>query len=218
MVKLLILQRTSIVGYMSSDMAGKVYNCVSFGFSSVSKDGVFQLKDINADAFSETSDTLQLLEPTLARTVKTYFFYDGQWLEDPTAWNDANEDTFDMATGFLGNFASKTVKLTAAGAVLSGPTALDFTGKCYNMVGNPLPRAVKFKEIEAVSFSETSDTLQKLESTLGRTIKTYFNYNGDWYEDTSAWNDASEDEIAAGEALLGNFAAKDVKLTFPGAL
>ena len=218
MVKLLILQRTSIVGYMSNDMAGKVYNCVSFGFASVGNDKVFVMKDINADVFDDGGDILQFLEPVMARTAKTFFNYNGDWYENTSDWNDANEDQFDMATGFLGNFISKKVKLTAAGAVLSGPTALDYTGKCYNMVGNPLPRAVKFKEIEAVSFDDGGDILQKLEPTMARTIKTYFAYNGDWYEDTSDWNDASEDEMAAGEAMLGNFISKSVKLTFPGAL
>ena len=176
------------------------------------------MKDIKPDSFDDGGDILQFLESTKARTVKTYFAYNGDWYEDETDWNDANNDQFDMATGFLGAFISKAVKLTSAGSVLEGATALDFTGKVYNMVGNPLPRAVKFKEIEPVSFDDGGDIIQRLEATRARTVKTYFAYNGDWYEDESDWNDASEDEFAAGEAMLGAFISKKVKLTFPSAL
>lgn len=199
-------------------MTGKQMNCISFGFAAIGKGNVFVMKDIRPDSFSDSGDILQFLEPVRGRTAKTYFAYEGNWYEDETDWNDANDDQFDMGTGFLGAFISKKVQLTSAGAVLEGPTAFDFTGKQVVMVGNPLPRTVKFKEIEPVSFSDSGDILQRLEATRARTIKTYFAYNGDWYEDETDWNEAAEDEIAAGEALLGAFISKKVKLTFPSAL
>lgn len=86
------------------------------------------------------------------------------------------------------------------------------------MVGNPLPIDLTFKDIEVVSYDESSDILQLLNNTQARTIKTYFAYDGDWYEDTEDWNDASDDLFPANTAMLGNFAAKDVVLNFPGAL
>ena len=86
------------------------------------------------------------------------------------------------------------------------------------MIGNPLPVDITFKDIEVISFSESSDILQILDNTRARTIKTYFAWKGNWYEDVDDWNDASDDTFAANTALLGNFAAKDVILNFPGAL
>lgn len=203
---------------MSADYTGSQYNCITVGFTSVGDDGIFVMKDIAPTQFSDSSDIIQLLESTRARTDKIYFAYEGDWYENVDDWNDANDDQFDMGTGFLANFASKGTKLTPAGAVLTDPTEMDFTGIQYVMVGNPLPRAVKFAEIEPVVFSDSSDILQKLESVRARTDKIYFAYEGDWYENVDDWNDASDDEMAAGESMLGNFASKTVKLTFPGAL
>lgn len=210
------------MGYKTVDLTGKQYNCIAPGFLSAGagKDGTFQMKDIQPSAFSETSDTVQLLNNTQARTVKTYFFYDGDWYEDTEKWNDGNEDTFDVTQGFLGNFAAKDVAFTSAGAVLGKPIQIDCATDelQYVMIGNPLPVDMTFKDIEVIAFSETSDTLQLLNDTQARTIKTYFAYEGDWYEDAGAWHDAADEPFEANTALLGNFAAKDVILNFPGAL
>ena len=211
----------SVVGYRTVDLKGKQYNCVAPGFTSATNnDGTFQMKDIKPTSFSESSDILQLLDNTRARTVKTYFFWNGDWYEDVADWNDGNNDTFDVFQGFLANFAAKDVVFSSSGAVVGKPVQIDCkTDKLqYVMIGNPLPVDVKFKDIEAVSFSESSDILQLLEETRARTIKTYFAYNGDWYEDVADWNDASEDGFDANSAMLANFAAKDVVLNFPGAL
>ena len=204
------------MGYTADDFTGKQMICFTAGFKNIGSDAdVFKMSDIDAVAFDDGSDTLQFLEPTAARTDKTYFAYDGDWYENVDDWNDANDDQFDMGTGFLGNFASQATKLTVAGAVLAGPTALDYTGKQMVMVGNPLPRTVTFAEIEPVAFDDGSDILQKLEATSARTEKTYFAYDGDWYENVDDWNDAADDGFAPNEAMLGNFASQTVKLTFP---
>lgn len=210
----------NVVGYTTVDLTGSQYNCVAPGFATVGEDGTFQMKDIQPSAYDESSDILQLLNNTQARTIKTYFFYDGAWYEDTEDWNDADEDTFDVLQGFLANFAAKDVAFTAAGAVLGDPSQLDCKTDAlqYVMVGNPLPIDLTFKDIEVVSYDESSDILQLLNNTQARTIKTYFAYDGDWYEDTEDWNDASDDLFPANTAMLGNFAAKDVVLNFPGAL
>lgn len=183
------------------------------------EDGTFKMKAFQPSSFDESSDTVQLLNSTQARTVKTYFFYNGDWYENTETWNEANEDTFDVMQGFLGNFAAKDVAFKGMGSVLGDPSQLDCaTDKLqYVMVGNPLPIDMTFKDIEVVSFDESSDTLQLLDDTRARTIKTYFAYNGDWYEDTEAWNEAGDEPFAANTAMLGNFAAKDVILNLPGA-
>ena len=210
------------MGYATVDLKGKQYNCIAPGFASASAtaDGTFQMKDIKPSAFSESSDTVQLLNNTQARTIKTYFFYEGDWYEDADAWNDGNGDTFDVTQGFLGNFAAKDVAFMSVGGVIVDPSQLDCaTDKLqYVMVANPLPVDMTFKDIEVVSFSESSDTLQLLDDTRARTIKTYFAYDGDWYENADEWNDAADDPFYRNTAMLGNFAAKDVVLNFPGAL
>lgn len=210
----------NVVGYQTSDHAGKNWVCVSFGFSTVgAEEGTFKMKDISTDSFDENSDTLQLLEPELARTDKTYFCYEGDWYEDQEDWNDANDDTFDLGTGFLANLASGSVSLTSAGEVIKGPTELDLSGMNWVVLGNPLPRSVMISELEATNFDENSDTLQVLESELARTEKTYFCYDGDWYEDQEEWNEVTDDDkIEAGEAVLANVASGSVKITFPSAL
>ena len=210
-----------IVGYVTVDLTGSQYNCVAPGFRSTSSvNDTFQMKDIQPSSFDESSDTLQLLNNTQARTIKTYFFYDGAWYEDVDDWNDGDEDTFDVLQGFLANFAAKDVAFRSAGTVLGDPSQLDCKTDSlqYVMVGNPLPVDITFKDVEVVSFDESSDTLQLLNNTQARTIKTYFAYDGDWYEDVDDWNDAADDLFAANTAMLGNFAAKDVVLNFPGAL
>ena len=183
-------------------------------------DGTFRMKAIQPTSFSESSDILQLLDNTRARTIKTYFFYDGKWREDVDDWNDGDEDRFDIFQGFLGNFAAVDVAFHGSGTVLDKPIQVDCaTDKLqYVMIGNPLPVDITFKDIEVISFSESSDILQLLDNTRARTIKTYFAWKGNWYEDVDDWNDASDDTFAANTALLGNFAAKDVILNFPGAL
>ena len=208
------------MGYNTVDLTTKQYNCIAPGFSSCGTDGTFQMKDIQPSAFDDGSDTVQLLNTTQARTIKTYFFYDGDWYEDVDDWNDGNEDTFDVMQGFLGNFAAKDVVFTSAGAVITDPSQLDCATDQlqYVMVGNPLPVDLTFKDIEVVAFDDGSDTIQLLSDTTARTIKTYFAYAGDWYEDVDDWNDASDDVFPANSAMLGNFAAKDVILNFPGAL
>ena len=210
----------NIVGYAKVDLTGKQYNCIAPGFMTAGEDGTFQMKNVQPSAFDETSDILQLLNNTQARTIKTYFFYEGNWYENVDDWNEADEDTFDVMQGFLGNFAAKDVAFTSAGEVLPDPTQLDCaTDKLqYVMVANPLPQDLTFKDIEVVAFDETSDILQLLNTERARTIKTYFAYEGDWYENVDDWNDAADDVFAANTAMLGNFAAKDVVLNFPGAL
>jgi len=218
---LLAVESANIVGYTTVDLTGSQYNCVTPGFKSTSvATDTFQMKDIQPSSFDESSDILQLLNSTQARTVKTYFFYDGAWYEDVDDWNDADEDTFDVLQGFLGNFAAKDVAFTSAGGVLLDPSQLDCKTDAlqYVMVGNPLPVDLTFKDIEVVSYDESSDILQLLNNTQARTIKTYFAYGGDWYEDVDDWNDAADDPFPANTAMLGNFAAKDVVLNFPGAL
>ena len=213
---------SSVVGYKTVDLTGKQYNCIAPGFLSAgaSKDGTFQMKDIQPSAFDESSDIVQLLNNTQARTVKTYFFYEGAWYEDVDDWNAGDEDTFDVMQGFLGNFAAKDVAFTSAGAVLGKPIQINCATDQlqYVMIGNPLPVDLTFKDIEVVAFDESSDILQLLNDTQARTVKTYFAYEGDWYENVDDWNDAADEPFAANTALLGNFAAKDVTLNFPGAL
>lgn len=212
------IESQNIVGYSTTAYATQPYNCITVGFTAVGDDATFALADVKAMSFDEASDMIQFLEPVRARTAKTYFSYESDWYENTEEWNDANQDVFDVGTGFLASLGSLKVELLTAGAVLQDPTKLDFTGKIYNMVGNPLPRAVKFSEIEPEGFDEASDMLQKLEGTRARTVKTYFAYDGDWYENLEDWNDAGEETMASGESMLGSFGSLGVKLTFPGAL
>ena len=212
---------SSVVGYNTVDLTSKQYNCIAPGFMSVgSSTGTFQMKNIQPSSFDDGSDIVQLLNTTQARTIKTYFFYDGDWYEDVDDWNDGNEDTFDVMQGFLGNFAAKDVVFNTSGEVVADPSQLDCATDAlqYVMVGNPLPVDITFKDIEVVTFDEGSDILQRLGEANARTVKTYFAYDGDWYEDVDDWNDASDDVFPANSAMLGNFAAKDVVLNFPGAL
>lgn len=213
----------NVVGYRSVDLTGKQYNCIAPGFmtnGTEEEDGTFQMKAFQPSSFDESSDIVQLLNSTQARTVKTYFYSDGSWYEDVDEWIPSDEDRFDVFQGFLGNFAAKDVTFQGVGTVLDKPIQIDCaTDKLqYVMIGNPLPIDMTFKDIEIVAFDESSDILQLLDDTRARTIKTYFAYNGDWYEDVDDWNIAADETIKANTALLGNFAAKDVVLNFPGAL
>jgi len=210
----------NVVGYCQQDYKNREFVGFSVGFQNVGNEGVFKWSDLKPTSFEAGSDTLQFLEPVLARTQYTFCAYEGQWyVVDGEDWTPvSDDDQFDVGTGFLADFASKNVNITVSGSVLNGPTAMDFTGKEFVMVGNPLPRAVKLSEIE-VGFWETgSDTLQRLEPTLARTANTYLAYDGDWYEDVDGeYALAGDAEFAVGESMLADFASKKVKITFPSA-
>ena len=178
------------------------------------------MKNIQPSEFNEASDTVQFLENTRARVTKTYFFYEGEWYEDPVAWNNGDEDTFDVFQGFLANFSAKDVVFSSSGKVLDKPIQIDCATDQlqYVMIGNPTPVDITMKDIEVVSFNEASDTLQLLDNARARVVKTYFAYEGDWYENPADWNVASDDVFYANTSMLSNFSAKDVVLNFPSAL
>ena len=228
------------MGYNTQDKSGKQYVSLSPAFCTAGTDGTFKLSDIVLDGGDASSDTLQVLESTKASVSATYVYVSkAQALEWGDAsyegWYNTTMDTpmddvsFTSGAAFLGNFTTKTVKPTYAGQVVDGSVEIDCTGKQYVMFGNPLPRALTLAEIVLDGGDASSDTVQVLEPTKASVSATYVyvskaqaiewgdaSYQG-WYNaamDTSM-NDV---EVGIGDAFLGNFTTKSVKITFPTAL
>ena len=228
----------NIVGYNSADKADLQYVSVGVGFANVGDEGVFTLGQIvpKDGCWDSGSDILQVLNNTAAKTVATYVYY-GAWEgaeEDEIGWWDSdfndmyNDLEFPVGAAFLGNFGTKAVEFQQSGSVLTGGTTLDFITKQYVMLGNILPKSIKFGDIKPFEgcWDSGSDILQVLNDTAAKTIATYV-YYGAWEgaeEDEIGWwdsdfNDMYNDlDVNPGDAWLGNFGAKDVKLAFPGAL
>ena len=161
----------------------------------------------------------------------------GWWIagQEGEEGGSANDVTFAPGQGFLGNFGYKKVKLTYAGQVLEGATELDFTGKVSPMIANPLPTDVKLGNVACEGFQYDTETLQVLSTVNAATVTRYTYVTPEWDEedfegDGSAvgwWIAGQEGEEGgsandvtwgAGQAMLGNFGYKKVKLTFPAAL
>ena len=161
----------------------------------------------------------------------------GWWIKGKEGEDDgsANDVEFAPGQGFLGNFGKKAVKLTYSGEVVSGATTLDFTGKVSPFVANFLPRDVKLGEIACEGFQYDTEILQVLSTENASTVTRYVyvtpewdeeDFDGDgaavgwWIKGKEGEDDGSANEVVwkAGQAMLGNFGKKSVKLTFPSAL
>ncbi len=204
------------------------------------------------DGFYYDKETLQVLSTDNASTIASYSYvtpemdeedFDGDgaavgwWVKgkEGEAGYEAGDVEFDAGQGFLGSFGKKEVKFTYSGQVLGGATELDFTGKVYPLVANPLPVDVKLGNIAVEGFYYDKETLQVLSTDTASTITSYSyvtaemdeeDFDGDgaavgwWFKGQEGENDGSaNNEVwAAGQAMLGSFGKKSVKLTFPSAL
>ena len=206
----------------------------------MSADGTFKLSDIKLDGGDCSQDMVQVLESTKASVSAKYVYVSAaQALEFGDAsyegWYNFEMDTsmdnvsFDLGQAFLGNFLTKAVKPTYAGQVDSGSTEIDCTGKQYVMFGNPVPKTIKLGTVVLDGGDCSQDMVQVLESTKASVSAKYVyvsaaqalefgdaSYQG-WYNfemDTSK-NDV---DVNVGDAFLGNFLTKSVKITFPAAL
>ena len=161
----------------------------------------------------------------------------GWWIRGKEGDDDGSADDIEFAAGqaFLGNFGKKEVKFTYSGQVREGATELDFTGKQFAFVANPLPTDVKLGDVACEGFYYDKEILQVLSSENASTVTMYTyvtpdmddeDFDGDgaavgwWIRGKEGEEDGSANNVtwAAGTALLGNFGKKEVKLTFPSAL
>ena len=226
------------MGYNSADKTDKQYVSVGVGFANVGDEGAFTLGQVvpKEGCWNSGSETLQVLRDSNASVSIAYVYY-GAWEdaeEDEIGWwdydfNDMyNDAEFPVGTAFLGNFAEKDVEFQQSGSVLMGGTTLDYIGKQYVMFGNILPKEIKLGDIKPFEgcWNSGSDTLQVLRDS-NASVSIAYVYYGEWEdaeEDEIGWwdydfNDMYNDlPVNPGDAWLGNFAEKDVKLAFPGAL
>ena len=228
------------MGYNTQDKAGKQYVSLSPAFMSTDANAIFKLSDVVLDGGDATGDTLQYLESTKASVGAKYVYVSkAQAIEWGDAsyegWYNTDMDTpmddvsFPAGTAFLGNFTTKSVKPTYAGQVVDGAVEMDCTGKQYVMFGNPGPRTLTLGEIVLDGGDATGDTVQVLEATKASVSAKYVyvskaqaiewgdaSYQG-WYN-TDMDTSMNDVEVGIGDAFLGNFTTKSVKITFPTAL
>lgn len=147
----------------------------------------------------------------------------------------ANDVELDLGTGLLGNFPHKKVVLQSSGEVKAGSTQLNLAGKQYNMVANFLPTDIKLGDVVAEGFQYDTDILQALSTENASTAAMYTyvteawdaeDFEGDgaavgwWIKGQEGEDGFSANNVAwpAGQAFLGNFPHKQVKMTFPAAI
>ena len=200
----------------------------------------FKLSDIELNGGDCSQDYVQVIESTKAAVSDTFCYVSSaQALEFGDAsyqgwWNvtmDTSKDdvSFPVGTAFLSAFGSKAVVSTYAGQVVDGASAMNCVGKQYVMFANPLPRTMKLGELIMDGGDCSQDYVQVLESTKAAVTETYCyvsaaqalefgdaSYQG-WWNFTM---DTSKDdvEVEAGDAFLGNFATKNITITFPSAI
>ena len=228
------------MGYNTQDKSGKQYVSMSPAFMSTGAGATFKLSDIVLDGGDATGDNIQVLESTKASVSAKYVYVSkAQALEWGDAsfegWYNTEMDTpmddvvFPAGTAFLGNFGTKTIQPTYAGQVLDGSVEMDCTGKQYVMFGNPLPRTLTLSEIVLDGGDATGDNIQVLEPTKASVSVKYVYVSkaqaiewGDasfqgWYN-TDMDTSMNDVEVGIGDAFLGNFGTKSIKITFPTAL
>ena len=161
----------------------------------------------------------------------------GWWIRGKEGEDDgsAADVEFEPGQGFLGNFVYKSTKLTYSGSVIEGSTECDYTGKQYVLVANFLPTDIKLGDVACEGFQYDTETLQVLSTENAATITRYTYVTPEWDEEdfdgdgaAVGWwlrgkegeeeGRANNDVWKAGQAMLGNFVYKKVKLTFPSAL
>ena len=247
----LAVESANIVGYQNQDLTGKQYNSIGPTFVTVGAEK-FKLGDINVEGFQYDTEILQVLSTDNAATIARYTYVTPEWDEEDfegdgaaVGWwvkgkegedgYSANDVEFDLGQGFLGNFSKKKASLTYSGEVLAGATELDFTGKQYVLVANPLPVDVKLGAVACEGFQYDTEILQVLSTENATTITRYTYVTPEWDEEdfegdgaaVGWWVKGKEGEDgysandvtwAAGQAFLGNFSKKKTKLTFPSAL
>ena len=234
------VESANIVGYNTQDKSGSQYVSMSPAFITAGSEGTFKLSDIVLDGGDATGDNIQVLEPAAATVSATYVYVSAAQAAE---WGDAsyqgwyNTDmdtsmddvTFPVGTAFLGNFGTKTVRPTYAGQVVDGAVEMDCTGKQYVMFGNPVPRAITLGEIVMDGGDATGDNVQVLDPADATVSQTYVyvsaaqaaewgdaSYQG-WYN-TDMDTSMNDVEVGIGDAFLGNFGTKSIKITFPTAL
>lgn len=219
---------------------------------SVGGNDTFKLGDIAVEGFYYDSETLQVLSTDNASTIARYVYVTpdmdeedfegdgaavGWWIKGKEGEEgyEADDVEFPAGQAFLGSFGKKQVKLTYAGQVLEGATELDYTGKVYPLIANPLPTDVKLGDVAVEGFYYDSETLQVLSTATASTITRYVyvtpemdeeDFEGDgaavgwWFKGKEGEDgySANNETWAAGQAMLGSFGKKKVKLTFPSAL
>ncbi len=227
------------------------YNSIGATFVSTGAD-TFKLGDIKVEGFQYDTETLQVLSTENAATIARYTYVTPEWDDEDfdgdgaaVGWwvmgkegedgYSADDVEFAPGQGFLGNFSKKKTELTYAGQVLNGATELDYTGKQYVMVANPLPIDVKLGDVACEGFQYDTETLQVLSTVNANTVTRYTYVTPEWDDEdfdgdgaaVGWWIMGKEGEDgysannvtwAAGQAMLGNFSKKKTKLTFPSAL
>lgn len=125
--------------------------------------------------------------------------------------------------------------MTYSGEVPAGSIQLDFTGKKSPFVANFLPTDIKLGDVVVEGFAYDSEVLQVLSTENASTIARYTyvtpewdeeDFDGDgaavgwWIRGQEGEDGGSANEVVwkAGDAMLGNFPVKKVKMTFPAAL
>ena len=161
----------------------------------------------------------------------------GWWIkgQEGEDGGEANDVSFAPGQGFLGSFGKKEVVLTYSGSVLAGSTELDFTGKVYPLISNFLPVDVKLGDVACEGFYYDKELLQVLSTDTASTITRYTyvtpemdeeDFEGDgeavgwWFKGQEGEDGGSANNAVwkSGQAMLGSFGKKSVKLTFPSPL
>ena len=213
----------------------------TFKLSDIGCEGFYYDKETLQVLSTETASTIARYTYVTPEMDEEDFEGDGAavgwWIkgQEGEDGGEAGDVSFAPGQAFLGSFGKKEVAFTYSGAVLPGSTELDFTGKVYPFIANFLPVDVKLGDVACEGFYYDKETLQVLSSETASTVTRYTyvtadmdeeDFDGDgaavgwWFkgQEGEDGGSANNEVWAAGQAMLGSFGKKSVKLTFPAAL
>ena len=220
------------MGYTTNTTTGKKYLCLGPAFTSVAGTaGNFQLKDFVPNGFNYEGDELRIINPASGGTLVALsyiwesdgFGVTGWW--DMSSGDEYNDRELQLGTGFKTSYNTKgDITAQNSGLVYTEAPSIDCTGNKYQVVPNPLPYAVKFKDITVEGFDYEKDEFRIiLPSSGGVDVVLSYLYEADGFGVTGWWDMSSGDEynnleLPMGGGLLLSSGSKTVVVTFPKAI
>lgn len=227
---------TNVVGYNTTTLESKNYNATGACFLSVGGEDGFTLRNVTPTAYDWESDFLYVINPDDCTADNELVYFDATTaaaLEIEPGWYDYNtvepfnDVEWGLGTGFMTSFGSGTPNFVYSGEVCVSTISVDYRGKVYAIVPNPLPRNVAMSEITATGFDWESDFLYIINPDdctadaelvyFDATTAAAFELSAGWY-DYNTVESYNEYIVAPGQGFQSSFGSENVIINFPSAL
>ena len=207
----------------------------------------FRLGDTTVEGLDPTAESFyQILPESCAVDPESSIYYVSKeaseaiigddsmvgWWDQATGSIPMNDTLFPAGTAFIGSLsADHDVTLQSSGEAKQGKVNVNISGKVYPHMANPVPRDVKFKEIEVVGMDPTSESFYQVDQrscAVDPASSIYYVSKevseaiiGDdsmvgWWDQATGSIPLGEEYWHAGECYIGSMGGNDgVVVTFP---